>query len=256
MRTDTRNRISGLLSLLVLVAASAVVASPAFASTGCAEPAQPAEVSDSSTEVSLDSAISPTNAASACVTTELDAVYELDPDGSGEPGCGSCPSVIASVAAEGDVAAEIHDPVTEQDAPLVATHVSDETQTCLTAGRETGTVCPQSDSTSSSGSAEVPRERSVSLQASTDEAAANDSVQFLGAIDAEDGCFGGQPLQLVAKRPGEAGFRILRIGTSGDDGTFDFQVVVGTAREFRVLAPANDGCYEAVSEIVTLRSRR
>ncbi len=273
MRTETTTRTTRLLLLLVVIASLATVTSPALASDGCGGDDQSAAIGESLVTVSVATGASAANTGQGCLTADVAPEYQADPDGSGEAGCLTTCSVIeASVTVEAEVAAEASDAgVSGEDSPLLSTHASEQSQTCVTAGSRTGTQCPHREPAAepspdpapeptpdpTSEPAEESRQaRSVSLNASADEVAPNDSVHFFGDISGEDVCAAGQAVQLMAKRPGQAGFRIFRIGSTDAFGAFGFEVVVGNAREFRVLIPGNDGCDEIISGIVTLRSAR
>lgn len=267
MRVDRRIRIFAAAAVIgFATCAVGFVASPAFASDDCQGSARSDAVHANLSETSLAMAMSPPSDPEGCLSLRLDIEHEEASTGTSTGSCGSsCTLATGSVSAEVRLQQEARDPVSsEQEPPLLSTDASQQIEQCFTAGSRTGTVCAAPERRTPTADADPdpdpePDEdhlaRTITLQPDRDEAKPHEAVRFFGEVGGKDACAVGR-VELLAKRGGDSGFHRFRTTTSFADGTFNFEVVVGNATEFRAVALGDEACEEAASQVVVLRSRR
>lgn len=221
----------------------------AWASEECGTSEEPAT---SQPDVSVNTSSYPIDNPATCI--ELEANLHSETGTEGNAICEApCPAAEGATSTDIQVEAAIYQ--SSGGAPIYEGGASVGVSECATVSAVIGT-CREEAEPAKDPDQEPPIVRSATLDASHEEGNPQDKVTFSGAVSGLPGCSDTEAIHLRARRPGQAGFQTLRVGTTDRDGIFRFEVTIGEASEFVAVAPATSSCEEAISPVATVQSSR
>lgn len=260
--TDLRGAKQIAMAAVIAVVASIV---PIHASrAGASEPCgTPGDTDGSTVAVDLRTSSTPIENPDGCI--DIEVAVDLAPADGTDPDCArACLPEHADLDIEVAAASTVGEPGGSSDDPAIySSEISFEADECWNVINEIGS-CDETEEVPGEGEETEPDPesdpepqpdpepaRAVALH--TSQTTEHDhKVVLAGAVTGPDRCSAHQPIQLLAKKANQAGFRTLRDATTDSAGSFRFNATVAQTTEFVVAALAGPGCSEVTSSVVTV----